>query len=81
MGGPEALASRIFEAVDEDGLSEKHRLEADEAASIAGLAQEVLHGEAPDEKPLRGSAMRQRASGVASPKYLESGDVWIMRKR
>src|ERR1700733_9118762 len=43
---PTKLATRIIEAIDEDGLSEQHRLEDNEAAEMVGLAQDILGQEA-----------------------------------
>lgn len=43
------LAQRIDHAIDEDGLSEYHRIEDDAAAEMSDLAQDVLGREAGEE--------------------------------
>ncbi|KAH5319376.1 DNA mismatch repair protein Mut3-like protein [Parastagonospora nodorum] len=46
---PLQLAQRIHDAIDEDGLSEYHRLENEEASEMSELAQDVLGREAGEE--------------------------------
>jgi DNA mismatch repair ATPase MutS len=46
---PMELAQRIEEAIDEDGLSEYHRLEDEQASEMSELAQDVLGREAGEE--------------------------------
>ncbi|KAL5121325.1 MutS protein 1 [Pleosporales sp. CAS-2024a] len=46
---PLELARRIENAIDEDGLSEYHRLQDEEASEISDLAQDVLGREAGEE--------------------------------
>lgn len=46
---PLELAKSIQEAIDEDGLSEYHRLEDEEASEMSDLAQDVLGREAGEE--------------------------------
>ncbi|KAI0583359.1 DNA mismatch repair protein mutS [Pyrenophora tritici-repentis] len=43
------LAQRIEQAIDEDGLSEYHRIEEEEAEEMSDLAQDVLGREAGEE--------------------------------
>ncbi|USP76955.1 hypothetical protein yc1106_04229 [Curvularia clavata] len=49
LGPPLELAQHIQEAIDEEGLSEYHRIEDEEADEIAELAQDVLGREAGEE--------------------------------
>jgi DNA mismatch repair ATPase MutS len=46
---PLELAQRIQHAIDEEGLSEYHRIEAEEASEMSDLAQDVLGREAGEE--------------------------------
>jgi DNA mismatch repair ATPase MutS len=46
---PLKLAQRIQDAIDEEGLSEYHRLEDEEAGEMSDLAQDVLGREAGEE--------------------------------
>jgi DNA mismatch repair ATPase MutS len=46
---PLELAQRIQRAIDEDGLSEYHRIEDEEASEMSDLAQDVLGREAGEE--------------------------------
>lgn len=81
---PLDLAKRIQAAIDEDGLSERHRREDDEAAEMADLAQDVLGREAGEEdlKPLPKRILPKPHAIVPSFKSATDGrdDVWIMRR-
>ncbi|PVI08133.1 DNA mismatch repair protein muts [Periconia macrospinosa] len=81
---PLELASRIQNAIDEDGLSEYHRLEESETAELEGLAQDVLGREAGEEDL---KAMPKRIQ--PKPRLIEGSfksatdgrdDVWIMKR-
>ncbi|GME61198.1 MutS protein-like protein 1 [Neofusicoccum parvum] len=50
LASPARLAARILKTIDEEGLSEQHRMEDDEAAAMAGLAVEVLTEEGEEVK-------------------------------
>jgi DNA mismatch repair ATPase MutS len=81
---PLHLASRIQEAIDEDGLFERHRIEDDAAEEMADLAQDVLGREA-GEEDLRLMPKRLQPkphSITASFKSATDGreDVWIMKR-
>jgi DNA mismatch repair ATPase MutS len=81
---PLELAKRIRDAIDEEGLSEKHRMEDDEAAEMADLAQDVLGREAGEEdlKPLPKRIQPKPHAIVPSFKSATDGrdDVWIMKR-
>ncbi|CAA9957476.1 DNA mismatch repair protein mutS [Pyrenophora teres f. maculata] len=49
LAQPLELAQRIEQAIDEDGLSEYHRIEEEEAEEMSDLAQDVLGREAGEE--------------------------------
>jgi DNA mismatch repair ATPase MutS len=81
---PLELAKRIQEAIDEDSLSEQHRIEDDEAAEIAELAQDVLGREAGEEdlKPMPKRIQPRPHAITPSFKSATDGrdDIWIMRR-
>jgi len=81
LEGPAALEERISHSIDEEGLLRRQRLEEDEAASVAALAQEVVLETAPEELPSLPKAIRSRsktAEGIDGETKLE--EPWIMRR-
>ncbi len=80
LDGPSQLAERISTAIDEEGLSQKHRLEEDEAADGAALAQEVIATSAlPEEIETMPKKLRSKArSGDSKDQDQETEDPWIM---
>ncbi|ORY19448.1 muts domain V-domain-containing protein [Clohesyomyces aquaticus] len=81
---PLELAKRIYEAIDEEGLSERHRIEDDEAAEMVDYAQEVLGREAGEEdlKPMPKRIQPKLRMIEPSFKSATDGrdDVWIMQR-
>ncbi|QDS68248.1 hypothetical protein FKW77_010612 [Venturia effusa] len=81
MEGPIDLSVRILEAIDEDMLSEFHRLEDREAADLVELAEDVLSEEDGDSK-LKGvpKNIKKAASSKSKQETISRHDVWIMRR-
>ncbi|OJD30956.1 2 protein [Diplodia corticola] len=81
---PARLAKRITDAIDEEGLSEQHRIEDDEAAEMAGLAVEVLALEGEEVKSgsiaKRAKAKESTKPGPSKAVDTSMPDVWIMRR-
>jgi DNA mismatch repair ATPase MutS len=81
---PLLLAERIQEAIDEEGLSEQHRIEEDEAEEMADFAQDVLGREAGEEdlKLMPKRILPKQRMITASFKSATDGrdDVWIMKR-
>jgi DNA mismatch repair ATPase MutS len=76
---PNAVAQDIIDAIDEEMLSEQHRLEDSESASVAERAENILSGAG---ESLKGIPKNVRARlGEAKEKDELRGDVWIMRPR
>ena len=87
--GPEQLASRILDAIDEDALMAQYRNQENEAAEAAGLVRAVITAEDPAEV----AALQKRlnsAKFVKSPAAENSDregddtppdDNWIMQKK
>ena len=82
LDGPSQLAQRISTAIDEEALSQKHRREEDEAATVAALAQEVIASTAlPDEVDSMPKKLRsQPKSGQLKDQDQEAEDTWIMSR-
>ena len=82
LDGPTQLGHRILEAIDEEGLDQKHRIEESEAASVAALAQEVAMSEAlPDEiETMPHKVRRNKKPLEAKDCDSEFEDTWIMRR-
>ena len=82
LDGPLQLAQRIFTAIDEEALSQKHRLEEDEADTVAALAQEVIANTAlPEEVQSMPKKLRSQAKfGEPKDQDQESEEPWIMSR-
>lgn len=79
LDGPSKLATRILEAIDEEGLSQQHLAEEAEAVGVAELAEQIVEAEEPQVKPTKcGKAGVRKAAVVAD---LNAGEFWIMRRR
>lgn len=82
---PNKLSERIIEAIDEDGLSEKHRLDDSAAAEMVDMAQEIVQEEAEDEDlkalPKRLQPKKRSVPNSIRAIYNNNNDVWIMRPR
>jgi DNA mismatch repair ATPase MutS len=81
LDGPNALASRISEAIDEDGLTATHRIEELESAALVTLAQNVLSQEGTqNDLQAMPQAIRKVATRTSKEIATDEDDVWIMRK-
>ena len=79
---PKALAARIANAIDEDGLTESHRIEESKKADIISMAQGVLEKEGSSEDQaamtqLSRSKIKQKPS---TDQESEEQDAWVLRK-
>jgi DNA mismatch repair ATPase MutS len=82
LEGPQKLADRIADAIDEDMLSEQHQLEDNEAAAVVEMAEGVLSRAGEDTK-ISGIPKSVKAKLGQSDRErpaLWAEDVWIMRK-
>ncbi|KAI4718920.1 hypothetical protein E4T48_04873 [Aureobasidium sp. EXF-10727] len=78
LDGPSKLATRILEAIDEEGLSQQHLAEEAEAVGVAELAEQIVEANEPQTKSTkRGKAGAKKAAVVAE---LNAGEFWIMRR-
>lgn len=79
LDGPSKLATRILEAIDEEGLSQQHMAEEAEAVGVVELAEQIIEADDPKSKTAkRGKTTAQKAAVVAE---LDAGEFWIMRRR
>jgi DNA mismatch repair ATPase MutS len=77
---PSKLARRIYEAIDEEGLVEQHRIEDSETGEMIALAQEIVNSEGKDEDnaALPKSAKKRKAPSIREH-YGEDNEAWIMK--
>lgn len=80
LEGPNALAKRIRDAVDEEGLVQQHRLEDGEAGEIQALAQAVVNceGSVEDSSMLPKKKKKKKPSGIRDY-YSDESEAWIMK--
>ncbi|KAI5289072.1 DNA mismatch repair ATPase msh1 [Ascosphaera aggregata] len=80
LEGPELLSNNILEAIDEEWLSRKHRIEDDIAARAATLAQEVAisEGDAADLDALPKKTRSIKINKEDLNPY--DAEAWVMRR-
>lgn len=82
LAGPQRLAERIRSAIDEEGVTELHRTEADSASSVANLAEQLAinEGSQPDIQTFsrRAKKKKQKPTSIREH-YANEGDVWMMK--
>ena len=81
LGKPNALASSIAAAIDEDALMQSHRSE-ESSAEVVTLAEDVLQNEASVEDSDAFSAVAPPKAGLKASADTDSEEkaTWIMRK-
>ncbi|KAH6691634.1 MutS2 protein [Plectosphaerella plurivora] len=77
------LASRIREAIDEDGIVHQHELDEGEAGEIMALAQDIINAEGSQEDAVtlpKGAVKKanKRPTSVREY-YADDNEAWIMR--
>lgn len=81
LEGPAGLEERISHSIDEEGLQRQHRLEEEEAATVAALAQEVVMTSAPEELGSLPKAIRSRNKpGEEIDGETKLEEPWMMRR-
>lgn len=82
---PLELAQRIQDTIDEEGLSEYHRIENDQAAEIEEMAQDVLGREAGEEDLKELPKRIQPKPHMIAPSFKSAtdgrDDIWIMKRK
>ena len=80
LSGPTELGQRIANAIDEDGLNQKHRMEEDEASTVAAEVQKVIL-DSGDTSEMEAMPAKVRTSKKAESKEdVEVEEPWIMRR-
>lgn len=81
LEGPAGLEERISHSIDEEGLQRQHRLEEEEAATVAALAQEVVLESAPEELESLPKAIRVRNKPIEEiDGETKLEEPWMMRR-
>ncbi len=78
--GPEALAIRIREAIDEEGIIQQHRLEDGEAGEMQALAEAVVasEGSRDDSSILPKKSSKKKPTSIREH-YSDDSEPWIMK--
>jgi DNA mismatch repair ATPase MutS len=80
LEGPSALAKRIKDAVDEEGLVEQHRQEDGEAGEMRALARAVVSSEGSlEDSIILPKGARKKKSNSIKEHYSDDKDAWIMK--
>lgn len=79
---PKALAARIADAIDEDGLTKSHRIEETENADIVSMAQGVLEkeGSSEDQAAMTRLSRSKAKQKPSADQEGEEEDAWVLRK-
>ena len=79
---PKALAARIAEAIDENGLTESHRIEETQKADIISMAQGVLEkeGSLDDQAALAQISRSKAKQKPLAEQDWEEADNWVLRR-
>jgi DNA mismatch repair ATPase MutS len=79
LDGPLSLASRIQEAIDEEGVSQKHLLESTEEEEIRALASAVVNAEGGREEASASPKSKRKKPTSIREHYSDDTETWIMR--
>ena len=78
---PMALATRIADAIDEDGLLASHRKDDNESAKSVSMAQDILQDEGtPNDQAAMSRIVRSKVAKGLIEQNPEEEDIWIMRQ-
>ena len=81
LDGPMALATKIANAIDEDGLLASHRRDDNESAKSVSLAQDVLQDEGtPIDQAAMSRIVRSKVAKGLIEQSPEEEEIWIMRQ-
>lgn len=81
LSGPTELGQQIANAIDEEGLNQKHRLEEDEASNVAAEVHNViLNSQDPDEIEAMPVKVKSNKRTEMKEQDLEIEEPWIMRR-
>ncbi|KAI9758665.1 MAG: Type I HSP40 co-chaperone [Chaenotheca gracillima] len=84
LDGPRALAKRIEEAIDEDSVSQKQRLEDEEEMEMADMARGIASSEGSEADlsvlPKRILARKSSNTKLGKSRESEYDEPWVMRR-
>ena len=81
LDGPMALASKIANAIDEDGLLASHRRDDNESAKSVSMAQDILQDEGtPTDQAAMSRIVRSKVAKGLIEQSPEEEEIWIMRQ-
>lgn len=79
LSEPLRLAKRIWDAIDEDGLTRQHENENTEASQMMELAQNVVSSEGnEDDSALLPKGKKRKPTSIKEH-YAEDNEAWIMK--
>jgi DNA mismatch repair ATPase MutS len=79
LDGPSALASRIKDAIDEDGILQRQRIDNDKAGAMVALAQEISASQgSTDYIAAAPKNIRKKKPASLKEYYADSSDGWVM---
>jgi DNA mismatch repair ATPase MutS len=79
LDGPSALAKRIKQDIDEEGLVQQHRLKDEEAGGMQALAEEIVISEGSKEDSTilpKKSSRKNKPTSLRD--YYDNNEAWIM---
>lgn len=80
LDGPTVLSDRIKEAIDEEGIVQRHEIEDMEAEEIQTLAHAVITSEgSEDDFNILRKGERKKKTASIREHYSDSSEAWIMK--
>ncbi|KAI1006193.1 MutS 1 [Podosphaera aphanis] len=81
LSGPKALASRIGDTIDEEGVVQQHRLEEGAAGELQALAEAIVVAEGSQEDSFlipKSTARKKKPTSIREY-YSTDNEAWIMK--
>lgn len=79
LDGPAALAKRINETIDEEGIVQQHRLEEGQAGEMQALAEAIVSSEGSVEDTTILKKGRKKKPASLKEYYSDDNEPWIMK--
>jgi DNA mismatch repair ATPase MutS len=79
LDGPIALATRIKDAIDQEGLVEQQRIEENETGEITALAESILNSEGSKEDSHFVKGARKKRPTSIREHYSSDSEAWVMK--
>ncbi|KAH8591309.1 muts domain V [Bisporella sp. PMI_857] len=78
LDGPNMLAARIKDAIDEEGVEQQHQIEDGEAEEMKVLTQAIITSEGTKEDTAPKTSKKRKPTGIRDY-YFDDGEAWIMK--